>query len=106
MCERALVTDAAKCFSSASRKMGVRHVKLNISAGQRVRGICHIQTVNNLHVNHLDARLHHVLDGFRGVATRYLPSYLEWFRLVKVMKPTSPMERLMSILGGIRPAHA
>lgn len=96
-----LVTDAAKCFSSASRKMGVRHIKLNISAGQRTRGIFHIQTVNNLH-----ARLHHFLDGFRGVATRYLPNYLEWFRLVKAEKPTSPIELLISILGGVRPVHA
>jgi hypothetical protein len=71
------------------------------AAGQRVRGIFHIQTVNNLH-----ARLHQFLDGFRGVATRYLPGYLEWFRLVKVMKPDTPMELLISILGGVRPARA
>jgi hypothetical protein len=44
-----LVSDAAKCFSSAAKKMGIAHVKLNISAGQRTRGHFHIQNVNNIH---------------------------------------------------------
>jgi transposase-like protein len=91
-----LVSDAAKCFSSAARKMGVRHIKLNISAGQRKRGIFHIQTVNNVH-----GAVRVFLAQYNGIATKYLDNYLEWFRLLRVTKPSTPLDLLTTIFAGI-----
>jgi hypothetical protein len=92
-----LVTDAAKCFSSAARKMAVRHVKLNIAAGQRTRGRFHIQTVNNVH-----GAVRVFLAQYRGIATKYLENYLEWFRLLRVTKPATPLDLLATIFAGVR----
>jgi transposase-like protein len=92
-----LVSDAAKCFSSAAKKMGVAHVKLNISAGHRKRGHFHIQNVNNIH-----SRIRGFLAPYRGVATKYLASYLEWFRLIEMKKINTALDLLATIFGGIR----
>ena len=92
-----LVTDAAKCFSTAARKMGVRHIKLNISAGKRTRGRFHIQTVNNVH-----GAVRIFLSQYRGIATKYLENYLEWFRVLRVTKPASPLDLLTTIFAGVR----
>jgi transposase-like protein len=92
-----LVSDAAKCFSSAAKKMGIAHVKLNISAGQRTRGHFHIQNVNNIH-----SRLRGFLASYRGVATKYLASYLEWFRVIEMKKVNTALDLLTTIFGGVR----
>lgn len=55
------------------------------SAGERVRGELHIQTVNNRH-----GRLKQFLHRRRGIASKYLESYLRWFHmLVLDPNPTS-----------------
>jgi hypothetical protein len=51
------------------------HVPLNPSAGERVKGIYHIQNVNNY-----DSRLKTWMRRFDGAATKYLDSYLGWYR--------------------------
>jgi len=91
-----LVSDAAKCFSSAASKMGVRHAKLNISAGKRTRGIVHIQTVNNVH-----GAVRVFLARYNGIATKYRDNHLEWFRLLRVTKPSTPFDLLTTIFAGI-----
>lgn len=49
-----------------------RHVK---------RGFFHIQHVNSLH-----SRLKKWLNGtFRGVATKYMQDYLNWFKVKEIM---------------------
>jgi hypothetical protein len=74
--------------------MGLRHVKLNISAGKRKRGIFHIQTVNN-------GAVRVFLAQYNGIATKYLDNYLEWFRLLRVTKPSTPFDLLTTIFAGI-----
>ena len=39
----------------------------------------HIQTVNSRH-----SQIKGFLRGFRGIATKYLDSYLRWFHLVEL----------------------
>lgn len=51
------------CFGA----LGVSHEALNQTAGERVRGELHIQTVNSRH-----ERLKTFLRRHRGVATKYL----------------------------------
>lgn len=69
-----LVTDGGKALARCATKMKVSHEVLNQSAGERVRGELHIQTVNSLH-----ERIKAFLRQRRGVATKYLSNYLRWF---------------------------
>jgi hypothetical protein len=56
--------------------LGVSHEALNQTAGERVRGDLHIQTVNSRR-----ERLKDFLRRHRGIATKYLDSYLRWYHL-------------------------
>ena len=55
------------------------------SAGERVRGAVHIQTVNSRH-----SQIKDFLRRFRGIATKCLDSYLRWFHLVVLGRHPSP----------------
>jgi hypothetical protein len=61
-----LVTDGAAAYPRCAADLGISHEALNQSAGERVRGDLHIQTVNNRH-----QRLKSFLAPFRGIATKY-----------------------------------
>ncbi len=80
-----LVSDANRAYRPCAAALGVRHEALNMSAGERVRDAFHIQTVNNRH-----SRLKGFLRGFRGIATKYLDSYLRWFHLIGLAAHASP----------------
>ena len=80
-----LVSDTDRAYPPCAAALGVRHEALNMSAGERVRDAFHIQTVNNRH-----GRLKGFLRGFRGVATKYLDSYLRWFHLTGLAAPATP----------------
>ncbi len=69
------------------RRRGARHSResVNRSAGERVRGAVHIQTVNSRH-----SQIKGFLRRFRGIATKYLDSYLRWFHLVVLGRHPSP----------------
>lgn len=71
-----LCTDGSSVLAAAAKAIGVTHRPVNISAGQRViAGVYHIQNVNAF-----DSRLKNWMRRFHGVATKYLDSYLGWFR--------------------------
>jgi len=70
-----LCTDSGTVMIAAARKLGITHRAINLAAGVRVDGPWHIQNANNYH-----GRLKGWLRKFKGVATRYLDSYLGWFR--------------------------
>ncbi|MGC9271414.1 IS1595 family transposase [Acidiphilium sp.] len=72
-----LVTDGCTSYPPCAAALGVSHEVLNQSAGERVRGDLHIQTVKSRH-----ERLKSFLRSHRGVATKYLGSYLRWYHLV------------------------
>jgi len=74
-----LCTDAAKAMAAAARALGVAHRPVNLSAGIRVvAGVYHVQNANSYH-----SRLKDWMRRFKGVATKYLDSYLGWFRTIE-----------------------
>jgi len=89
-----LVTDGASFFPPCARSLGVTHEPLNQSAGERRRGDLHLNTVNSRH-----ERLKDFLRGRRGVATKYLESYLTWYHLAILPKLPTPRSVLASIAG-------
>ena len=71
-----LVTDADGAFSAFANKLEIAHVSLNASKNERSWEGYHIQHVN-AYCNDLKAWM----ARFRGVATKYLGSYLGWNRM-------------------------
>lgn len=70
-----LCTDGSSAMAATARLIGVEHQALNMTTGTRTQGPWHIQNVNAYH-----GRLKDWMRRFRGVATKYLASYLGWFR--------------------------
>src|SRR3954447_11825392 len=64
--DRLLVTDGGTALACCASGMKISHEVVNQSAGERVRGDLHIQTVNSLH-----ERIKTFLRARRGVATKY-----------------------------------
>lgn len=73
-----LCTDGSRVLIAAAQTLKVEHHPVNLSAGIRVDGPWHIQNVNAY-----DSRLKGWLRHFKGVSTRYLDSYLGWFRAIE-----------------------
>lgn len=74
-----LCTDGAAVYASFARSQGITHQVVHSRSGQRVRqGAFHIQNVNAYH-----SRLKSWMARFHGVATRYLPNYLGWRRMLE-----------------------
>jgi transposase-like protein len=71
-----LVTDADPAFSAFANKLEIAHVSLNASKKERRWDGYHIQ-----HVNAYCNDLKGWMFRFRGVATKYLDSYLSWHRM-------------------------
>ncbi len=72
-----LCTDGSRVLAAAAKSLGVVHRPVNLSAGIRVNGVYHVQNVNAY-----DSRLKGWMRRFNGVATKYLDSYLGWFRAI------------------------
>jgi transposase-like protein len=89
-----LVTDGAPFFPPCARALGVTHAPLDHKAGERRRGDLHLNTVNSRH-----ERFKTFLRGRRGVATKYLDSYLAWYHLAILPKLPTPRSVLASVAG-------
>lgn len=70
-----LCTEGNSVMMATGRKLGVEHHAVNVAAGVRTDGVWHIQNVNSYH-----NRLKSWMRQFRGVASKYLDTYLGWFR--------------------------
>ena len=64
--------------------VSAHHEALNLSRSERVRGAFHIQIAADPAVNNRHSRLKDFLRRYRGVATRYLDSYLRWFQRLEL----------------------
>ncbi len=73
-----LVSDGRAAYGQFADAAGLLHISLNASKGERTFESYHIQNVN-AYISRLRGWLHR----FRGVATKYLPSYLGWRRLIE-----------------------
>lgn len=88
-----LCTDSWRAFSSYARKKGLVHYRFKYDGKQRVKGVYHIQNVNNYH-----SRLKRWIDRFNGVATKYLQHYLAWFRYLDSKEYENTMSNKKSML--------
>lgn len=71
-----LCTDGHLTFEALAAKHHLAHQVINASAGEHLKAPAfHIQGVNNYH-----QRLKGWVQRFHGVATKYLPHYLGWYR--------------------------
>ena len=86
-----LVSDTNRCYPPVAAALDIPHESINASAGERVRGALHIQTVNSRHSQ---------IKGFRGIATKYLDSYLRWFHLIELGDQPSPRACLEAAMAG------
>jgi len=84
-----LCTDGLPAYGAVAARLGLKHEALTLRRGERVAGPFHIQNVNNYH-----SRWKGWLRRFHGVSTRYLPSYLAWFRTLDA-HPDSPSATFM-----------
>ena len=74
-----LCTDGATVYRALAKTEGIEHHALIASQGIRVKEkVYHIQNVNAY-----DSRLKGWMTRFNGVATKYLPNYLGWRRLLE-----------------------
>jgi transposase-like protein len=73
-----LVTDGRAAYGQFADAVGILHIALNASAGERQFGSYHAQNVNAY-----QSRLKRWLAPFNGVATKYLASYLGWWRSIE-----------------------
>lgn len=73
-----LVSDGRSCYRTFARDRGMEHVAVVASRGERVNQGFHIQNVNAYMT-----RLKDWLRPFKGVASKYLASYLGWRRMIE-----------------------
>lgn len=79
-----LCTDAWRAFSTYAKSKGLEHYRFKSDGTERVKGLYHIQNVNNYH-----SRLKGWMQRFNGVATKYLDHYLSWFQFLDIVKHQS-----------------
>jgi|GEM_PF-1676337 len=69
-------------YTSYAKKKKLTHKNIKVSKGQRVcEKVYHVQNVN-----HQISRLREWMQGFQGVATKYLQNYLNWFMVLEKKK--------------------
>jgi IS1 family transposase len=76
-----LCTDAWRAFKAYAKEKGIEHYPFKSDGKERVKGLYHIQNVNNYH-----SRLKGWMERFNGVATKYLDHYLSWFLFLDVIR--------------------
>lgn len=91
-----LCTDKNSVYSAFANITGITHKAVNLTAHLRViDNVFHIQNVNAYH-----SRLKTWMRRFKGIATRYLPQYLGWFRwLDSHSKMLEPEELVLDACG-------
>jgi transposase-like protein len=71
-----LVSDKHKSISAFAKSEGIEHISF-ISSNHTAGGEFHVQNVNSM-----ASRLKHIINhSLRGVSTKYLQSYANWFKL-------------------------
>jgi len=71
-----ICTDSHKSYIKFGIKYAKQHIR--IASGKHKNGVYHISHVNALH-----SKLKKWLTGFKGVSTKYLSNYLNWFIFVE-----------------------
>jgi len=91
-----LCSDGLSVYKAFAADAGMVHKMVNLSAGIRVvEKVFHIQNVNAYH-----SRFKTWLRRFNGVATKYLPNYLGWYRWLDKNAVTIHPTEAFLCLGG------
>jgi transposase-like protein len=73
-----LVSDGNRAYEAVAADLDITQIALVASAGERVIGCYHTQNVNAY-----QRRFKQWLARFNGVASKYLPNYLGWRRMIE-----------------------
>lgn len=96
-----LCTDRAAVYAAFARSTGVTHQVVQARPGRRVReGTFHIQNINAYH-----SRLKNWMARFYGVATRFLPNYPDWRRMLERYSAAITPERYLQEAPGRQMQH-
>lgn len=75
----ALCSDSRRSYGAFAKSNTSTHKKHDGSKSQRsVNKVYHVQKVNNMNM-----RLRKLMDSFKGVDTKYLQNYLNWFLVLE-----------------------
>jgi transposase-like protein len=91
--DNTLCTDAWRAFSTYAKSKGLEHYRFKSNGTERVKGLYHIQNVNNYH-----SRLKGWMQRFNGVATKYLNDYLAWFHFLDNVKNRSDNDTIRKMV--------
>ena len=73
-----LVSDSANAYRRVAKDLNVSLIQVPRNAKHKTRGMVHINNANS-YCNRLESWM----DRFRGVATKNLPNYLAWHRIIE-----------------------
>ena len=90
-----LVSDGRAAYGAFAEEHGVLHISIIAAQGQHVYEGFHIQNVNNY-----ASRLKRWMHRFNGVATKYLESYLGWWRMIDRDGDRLTVNRMLAAASG------
>ena len=90
-----LVSDGRPAYGTFAQDRGLLHISIIASRGEHVYQGFHLQNVNNY-----TSRLKGWMRRFNGVATRYLDSYLGWWRMIDRDGDHLTMTRVLAAASG------
>jgi transposase-like protein len=76
-----LCTDTHRSYTSFAKKNNIEHHTIKVSAKEYKRGIYHVQ-----HINSIASDLKLWMNGFKGVSTKYLQNYLNWYAVIDIIE--------------------
>lgn len=91
--DNVLCTDAWRSYTTFAKEKGMEHYRLKSGEQHVLKGIYHIQNVNNYH-----HRFRKWLEHFCGVLSKYLNNYLAWFRFLDMKGFEETKENLKEML--------
>ena len=90
-----LVSDGRAAYGVFAQERDLLHISIVASRGEHVYQGFHLQNVNNY-----ASRLEAWMRRFNGVATRYLDSYLGWWRMIDRHGDRLTMSRMLAAASG------
>lgn len=90
--------DSCRSFKKFAQNSNLELVQL--PKGKKKEGIYHLQHVNSFH-----SRLKNWMNRFNGVATKYLSSYLAWFRWLEYFKTEKDVIKVKHLLVQSHTSH-
>lgn len=76
-----LCTDAHRSYTAYTKSEGIEHHTIKASAKEYKRGIYHVQ-----HVNNIASSLKDWVKAFKGVSSKYLQNYLNWYAVLDTIE--------------------